>query len=75
VPYLILLAAGLILGLVVGRWWALVAAVGIGVWIGVVSGVDEVPPWFLGAAYAALAAVAISVGVLVREGTRPHRSR
>jgi hypothetical protein len=70
VLYLILVLAGLILGLAVGRWWTLVAAAGIGVWIAVVSEVDEVPPWFLGAAYAVLAASGIAVGVAVRKRTR-----
>lgn len=73
VPYLILVVGGLILGLAVGRWWTLVAAVGIGTWIAVVSEVDEVPPWFLGAAYAVLAASAIAVGVVVRKRTRLRR--
>lgn len=72
-PYLILVGAGLILGLAVGRWWTLVAAVGVGAWIAVVSEVDEVPPWFLGAAYAVLAASAIAVGVVVRKRTRLRR--
>ena len=71
--YLILVLAGLILGLAVGHWWSLVAAVGIGSWIAVVSEVDEVPPWFLGAAYAVLAACRIAVGVVVRQRTRLRR--
>jgi hypothetical protein len=66
VLYLVLVLGGVILGLIVGRWWTLAAAVGIGAYIGVVSEVDEVPPWFLGAAYGALAAVGITVGVAVR---------
>jgi hypothetical protein len=73
VLYLILVLAGLILGLAVGRWWSLVAAVGIGSWIAVVSEVDEVPQWFLGAAYAVLAACGIAVGVVVRQRTRLRR--
>ena len=71
--YLILVVAGLFLGLAVGRWWTLVAAVGIGVWVAVASEVDEVPPWFLGAAYAVLAASAIAVGIVVRKRTRLRR--
>jgi hypothetical protein len=47
--------------------------VGIGSWIAVVSEVDEVPPWFLGAAYAVLAACGIAVGVVVRQRTRLRR--
>jgi hypothetical protein len=73
VLYLIPVVAGLILGLAVGRWWTLLAAAGIGVWVAVVSEVDEVPPWFLGAAYAAVAAVAIAVGSVIR--TRTHLRR
>jgi hypothetical protein len=73
VPYLILLVTGLILGLAVGRWWALVAAAGLGVWVALASEVDEVPPWFLGTAYAVLAASAIAVGIGVRKRTRLHR--
>jgi hypothetical protein len=41
-----LVGGGLIVGLVVGRWWALIVALGIGVWIAVVSEV-EVSAWFL----------------------------
>jgi hypothetical protein len=73
VPYLILVVAGLILGLAVGRWWTLVAAAGIGVWVAFASEVDEVPPWFLGAAYGALAASAIAVGIAVRKRTSLRR--
>jgi hypothetical protein len=73
VLYLILLVTGLILGLAVGRWWALVAAAGLGVWVALASEVDEVPPWFLGTAYAVLAASAIAVGIGVRKRTRLHR--
>lgn len=68
--YLTLLVGGLILGLGLGRWWTLVAAAGIGVWIAAVSEVDEVPPWFLAAAYALLAASGIAVGTVVRKRTR-----
>jgi hypothetical protein len=50
---------------VVGRWWALLAAVALGVWIGLVEEV-EVPGWFLGAGYAVLAAGGIALGVAVR---------
>jgi hypothetical protein len=55
----------------VGRWWTLLAGAGVGVWIAGVTGVDEVPPWFLGAAYATLASCAI--GVVVRKGMRTRR--
>ena len=67
-PFVVL--GGLILGLVVGRWWLLAAALGLGLWIAVTSEVDEVPPWFLGSAYGALAAAGIVVGVVIRQRLR-----
>jgi hypothetical protein len=73
VPYVIAVVGGLVLGLFVGRWWALFAAAGLGVRIAVETGVDEVPPWFLGVVYATLAACAIAVGVVVRKRKRFRR--
>jgi hypothetical protein len=70
VLYPLIVLVGLVLGLIVGRWWILAAAVGIGAYITVMSEVDEVPPWFLGAAYAALAGAGIAVGVAVRTRLR-----
>jgi hypothetical protein len=66
VLYLALIAGGLVLGLVLGRWWTLAAAAGIGIWIGLIEEV-EVPGWVLGVGYAVLAAVGISTGVLARK--------
>jgi hypothetical protein len=43
--------AGLVLGLLF-RWWALVPAVAVRLWVGVTTDVDEVPEWFLGLTYA-----------------------
>jgi hypothetical protein len=73
VPYLIVVVAGLILGLVVGRWWTLLAAAGVGVWIALITGVDEMSPWFLGAIYGTLSAFAIAIGILVRKRMRHSR--
>jgi predicted membrane protein len=56
-------------GLIVGRWWALAAAVGVGVWIALVSEV-EVSAWFLGVVYGALAAVGIAAGILLRRSVK-----
>ena len=64
------LVLGFAVGLLVGRWWAVVAAGAVGIWIALSTGVDEVPPWFLGFAYAVFAAVGIAAGVLVRRMTR-----
>lgn len=71
----VLVAGGLVLGLVIGRWWALLGAIGVAVWVAVVSEV-EVSRWFLAAAYGATAAASITAGVLLRRvsGRRPGRS-
>ena len=62
--YPVFVLGGLVLGLVVGRWWTLAAALGVGVWISITNEVDEVPPWFLGAVYGALVAAGIAVGIV-----------
>jgi hypothetical protein len=54
---------------VVGRWWALLAAVAVGVWIGLVEEL-EVPGWFIGAGYAILAGCGIIAGVFTRRSAR-----
>jgi hypothetical protein len=56
---------GLVLGLIVGRWWALLGAVGVGLWIGLWEEV-EIPGWFFGLLAGGLALVGIGVGVLLR---------
>jgi hypothetical protein len=63
--YLLLIGAGLAVGLVLGRWWALLASAGIGLWIGLTEEV-EVPGWYLGLGYAALSGLGIALGVLLR---------
>jgi hypothetical protein len=70
VLYPFVVVGGLALGLIVGRWWTLAAAVGIGAYMTVGNEVDEVPGWFLGAAYGALAATGIAVGVVLRSRLR-----
>jgi hypothetical protein len=66
VAYLVLMLAGVVWGFVLGRWWAVVGAIPVGLWISQVSEVDEVPPWFLGLVFAGVAVVGIGTGVLVR---------
>jgi hypothetical protein len=73
VLYLLLIVGGLVLGLVFGRWWTLGAAAVAGIWVALVSEVDEVPGWYLGLGYAVLMAVGIAVGVVTRKGLRRHR--
>ena len=62
-----LIAAGLVFGAVVGRWWSLLGAVVIGVPVGLVAEV-EVPSAVLGLASAVVAAFAIAIGVALRRG-------
>jgi hypothetical protein len=61
----VLIGAGFAVGLILGRWWALLACVGVGLWIGVSEEV-EVPGWFLGFAYAGLAGLGVAGGVMLR---------
>ena len=71
---LILFLGGAVLGALIGRWWAVLAAVGVGAWIALAADVDEVSPVFLGVAYAALAAAGIALGVAMRRRA-PARAR
>jgi hypothetical protein len=63
---LVLVSAGFVFGSVVGRWWAVLAAVAVGVWIALSTEIEAVPGWYLGLVYSGLSAVGISVGVLLR---------
>lgn len=69
-----LIAGGLVVGLVVGRWWVLLASVGVGLWVGLSEEV-EVPGWFLGTAYATLLGLGLAAGVLVRRRVVRRRAR
>lgn len=66
---LILIAAGFVLGVIVGRWWVLLAPIAFGVWIGATEEV-EVSGWVIGVAYGGLAAIGTALGLLVRRGFR-----
>ena len=61
----IVAAAGLVLGFVAGRWWALVGPVALGGWVWRISKL-EVPAWLPGLAYGLSAAAGVVVGVLLR---------
>jgi hypothetical protein len=69
-----LVAAGLVVGFLVARWWALLAAAALGVVIALTEEV-EVAGWWLGLAYSGLAALGIVAGIvlrrLARRGTEP----
>jgi hypothetical protein len=75
VLYPSLILAGLVIGLVFGRWWTLGAAAAVGTWIALATEVDEVPGWYLRAGYALMVAVGIVTGVLVRKRLPRHRVR
>lgn len=66
----IVIVSGLAVGLLIGRWWALVAAPVFGAWVGATTGVDEVPHWYLGFGYGAFAASGIALGIFVRRRLR-----
>jgi hypothetical protein len=66
VIFLATLAAGLVIGVITGRWWIVLAPIVFGVWIAVTTDVDEVPPWFLGLAYAVAGVVGVLIGAFVR---------
>ena len=58
---------GFALGAAVGRWGALVTGVVFAIWIGIGTEADEVPVRLLVLRYGAVAAVAIAVGIIVRQ--------
>jgi hypothetical protein len=57
---------GLLLGLLLGRWWALAGAIAAGIWIGIVEEV-EIPGWLYGLLGGGLAALGIALGVFLRQ--------
>jgi hypothetical protein len=68
--YLAAIGIGFLIGLIVGRWWAVLAGVGFGIWIGVRTPVVDVPPWLLGLSFGVVASGAIAAGVAIRRGLR-----
>jgi hypothetical protein len=68
--YVVLVTIGFVVGFAVGRWWALAVAVGAGIWVGLNSELDEVPPWFMGVTYFGLVGLGVVSGVLARRRTR-----
>jgi hypothetical protein len=68
--WLVVVLASFVVGCAVGRWWALIVPAASGVWIGVRTGVDEVPPWFLGLLYATVGIAGTATGVVVRRRFR-----
>lgn len=64
------LAVGLVIGVIAGRWWIVLAPIVFGVWIAATTDVDEVPHWFLGLAYGGAGVVGVLIGVFVRRRSR-----
>ena len=71
---LILIFAGFVLGVAVGRWWVLLASVAFGIWIGATEEV-EVSGWVVGVGYGDLAAIGTTLGILIRRGLGQRSSR
>lgn len=69
---LALLAVGFAAGLLTGRWWSLLLAIALGVWVGTTTEIDHT---FLGAAYGLVAAAGIAFGVLLSPRRRPRPRR
>jgi hypothetical protein len=61
----VFLVLGLVVGLAIGRWWALLLAIGPGLWVGWGAEVD-IPDWLLGLIYAGITAAGIAAGVALR---------
>ena len=60
------LLGSFLIGLLAGRWWIVLAPLAFGAWIATATDVNEVPPWFLGLAYALVGVTAALVGVFLR---------
>jgi hypothetical protein len=65
-----LVAGGLVLGLIVGRWWALIAAP-IAWLVVALTGDFDGPAWAVGIGMGLLAALGLAVGVLIRNIAKP----
>ena len=65
-----LMCAGFVLGVLVGRWWALAPALGIAVWIAIASEVEV-----LGLMYGVIGCASIATGIVVRRATRLSRTK
>ena len=63
------IVGGFLVGILFGRWWALLVAVGTGVWIALVEEVD-LPGWVIGGGYAVVVGAGIALGVAARKMLR-----
>ena len=67
----VLIVAGFALGIAVGRWWALPAALALGLLAGVME--SEVSGWVTGVYVALPAAIGIAFGVATRRSLARRR--
>ena len=67
-----LAVVGFVLGLVVGRWWALAAPIAFGIWVTAVSEL-EVPGWLIGGIWGPDRLRRVAGGVLLRRYLRRQR--
>lgn len=63
--FVILALVSIVWGLLVGRWWAVIAVLPVALWISQASEL-EVPGWFVGLAFGGVAMLFIGVGVAMR---------
>jgi hypothetical protein len=70
----VLISAGFVVGVAVGRWWVLLVSVAFGIWIGTTEEV-EVSGWVIGVGYGGLSAIGTALGLLVRRGLGQRSSR
>jgi hypothetical protein len=61
------LAVSLLFGLIIGRWWACLGAIAVGVALTLREDDGEIPGWFIGVAYAVLTGLGIAAGVSLRK--------
>jgi len=67
-----LVVVGFVVGIALGRWWVLLAALALGLWAGTTEEV-EVPGWLIGAYIGLPAGIGIASGVVTRRFLRRRR--
>ena len=64
--WILIPVAGFVFGLVLGRWWALIAAIPLGAWILATSDIDGHVTLWVATMLSVLLACAIGAGVALR---------
>jgi hypothetical protein len=69
-------AVSFFVGFLVGRWWALLGAVAVGVTLTLSEDYGDIAPWFVGLVYAVVVGLGVAAGVGFRKRTdrRDHVS-